>query len=379
MGDEEELEYTLLNKRDVLVYQIPPASSSAGHKADDWKKCIWRGRCRIVGKGQDLSIKLLDASSGQLFAQCTVPKGDHPQYVERVIDSSRYFVLKIANGQRHAFIGLGFEDRNDAFDFSCTLNDFKSTFVDKEAEIAPQDSSPARDLSLKEGQKITIKINGMEGRTRRREDPPADAGAGFAGILAPPPSSGAASRRSAQQAAAPLQPPPGAKAPAFPQPTAPQAVATIGAAPAGAPAQDDPFGDFADFQAAPAPPADAAAPAVAGPSMRAPPTAAPAPVPAAQPVADMGFQFDQLSLGSAQSQPQAGPSLAAPAQMPMHSHQPAAPAPQATQPPVLASGPQDMFSGIAALAPAAAPPPQQVLPRQGAGRRDPFDEFDIFK
>ncbi|OLQ09321.1 Uncharacterized protein AK812_SmicGene7089 [Symbiodinium microadriaticum] len=98
--DDEDLEYTLLNKREVMVYQIPPASSSAGHKADDWKKCIWRGRLRMAGRGRDLTIKLLDNSSGNLFAQCVIPGGDHASYVERVLDSSRYFVLKITNGDR---------------------------------------------------------------------------------------------------------------------------------------------------------------------------------------------------------------------------------------------------------------------------------------
>merc|ERR1740138_1220088 len=99
---------------------------------------------------------MLDANSGDLFAQCMIPNGDHTSYVERVVDSSRYFVLKITNGARHAFIGLGFEDRNDAFDFNCTLSDFKSTFIDreKEAEQPPNLETPSQDLSLKDGQKI---------------------------------------------------------------------------------------------------------------------------------------------------------------------------------------------------------------------------------
>merc|ERR1719277_2358809 len=103
---------------------------------------------------------MIDSGSGQLFAQCNIPNGEHEKYVERVVDSSRYFVLKITNGQRHAFIGLGFEDRNDAFDFNCTLSDFKSTFVDreKEAEQAPAVGETSQDLSLKEGQKITVNI-----------------------------------------------------------------------------------------------------------------------------------------------------------------------------------------------------------------------------
>lgn len=64
--EDEEIEYTLLNKREVLVYQVPPASSSSGHKADDWKQCIWRGRCQVAGKGKELMIKMVDPSSEQL-------------------------------------------------------------------------------------------------------------------------------------------------------------------------------------------------------------------------------------------------------------------------------------------------------------------------
>lgn len=42
--------------------------------------------------------------------------------VESVTDSSRYFVLKISDGSgRTAFIGIGFADRGDAFDFNVTL------------------------------------------------------------------------------------------------------------------------------------------------------------------------------------------------------------------------------------------------------------------
>lgn len=46
--------------------------------------------------------------------------------VERVPDSSRYFVIKIQNAQgRHAFVGLAFDDRNQAFDFNVALQEFK--------------------------------------------------------------------------------------------------------------------------------------------------------------------------------------------------------------------------------------------------------------
>lgn len=59
---------------------------------------------------------------GKLFAMSKVQDGA----VERVPDSSRYFVLKIQNAQgRHAFVGLAFDDRNQAFDFNVALQEFK--------------------------------------------------------------------------------------------------------------------------------------------------------------------------------------------------------------------------------------------------------------
>mmetsp|Transcript_65099 Transcript_65099/g.121318 ORF Transcript_65099/g.121318 Transcript_65099/m.121318 type:complete len:277 (-) Transcript_65099:62-892(-) len=223
---DEEIEYTLLNKREVMVYQVPPAASAAGHKAEDWKQCIWRGKMRVAGKGKDMSIKLLDAASEALFAQCSIPNGEHEKFVERVVDSSRYFVLKITNGARHAFIGLGFEERNDAFDFNCCLADFKSRFVDRENEVdaAPKVQAPPKDLSLKEGQKIKISIAGLEGKKRREtsDAPPAGGGTGLFG-LAPPPSSGSSqSRRTvAQQANSILEAPPAAPNPTYSAPAQP--------------------------------------------------------------------------------------------------------------------------------------------------------------
>jgi hypothetical protein len=64
-------------------------------------------------------ITLLDSNTNQIFAACSVTEESS---VERTLDSGRYFVLKIQNAQgKYAFIGVAFNERNDAFDFNVAL------------------------------------------------------------------------------------------------------------------------------------------------------------------------------------------------------------------------------------------------------------------
>lgn len=42
------------------------------------------------------------------------------------VDSGRYFILRIQNAQgKHAYIGIAFNERNDAFDFNVALQEHK--------------------------------------------------------------------------------------------------------------------------------------------------------------------------------------------------------------------------------------------------------------
>eukprot|EP00921_Rhytidocystis_pertsovi_P000909 GHVQ01001579.1.p1 GENE.GHVQ01001579.1~~GHVQ01001579.1.p1 ORF type:complete len:349 (-),score=81.08 GHVQ01001579.1:1269-2315(-) len=166
-----DLEFVMLHKKDVFVYKIPPRPAH-GHRAEDWKECVWRGRLQIAEKGESCAVSLIDATSGKLFAKCPITE-NYDLSVERTVDSSRYFVLKVESGSgRHAFIGMGFESRNDAFDFNCALSDYSRR---RQVEVQEHSRSelsdlPQKDYSLKEGQKIKVNLKGL--KTRHRDQRP---------------------------------------------------------------------------------------------------------------------------------------------------------------------------------------------------------------
>ncbi|XP_034968252.2 adaptin ear-binding coat-associated protein 1 isoform X2 [Zootoca vivipara] len=188
---EVEYESVLCVKPDISVYRIPPRASNRGYRASDWKldQPDWTGRLRITSKGNVAYIKLEDKVSGELFAQA--PIDQYPGIaVETVTDSSRYFVIRIQDGNgRSAFIGIGFGDRGDAFDFNVSLQDhFK--WVKQESEISKEsqefDSRPKLDLGFKEGQTIKLNIGNMPTK-KGGSAKPRPSGSGGLSLLPPPP------------------------------------------------------------------------------------------------------------------------------------------------------------------------------------------------
>lgn len=183
MGDDYER--IICVKQEVFVYKIPPRQSSRGYRAADWKldQPDWSGRLRIVVINNKCVIKFEDKTSGELFAQAPITEYPGPS-VESVSDSSRYFVIKIENdGGRHAFIGMGFSDRGDSFDFNVSLQDhFKREKV--EDNVSAGTTDPPLDLRFKEGQ--TIKIN-FGNKSEQDTKPRPKANTESIGILPPPP------------------------------------------------------------------------------------------------------------------------------------------------------------------------------------------------
>ncbi len=121
----DDYERTLLQLPSVFVFKIPPRRSAEGYRASDWPKDpLWTGKLKISSKGKQAAISLLD-NSNQLFAVSPIGDGS----VERTVDSGRYFVLKVVNPQgKHAFIGIAFNERNDAFDFNVALQEHKRLY-----------------------------------------------------------------------------------------------------------------------------------------------------------------------------------------------------------------------------------------------------------
>ncbi|CAI9288439.1 unnamed protein product [Lactuca saligna] len=176
---------------------------------------IWSGRLRVVSCKDRCEIRLEDPNSGDLFAACFVYPGQRENAVESVLDSSRYFVLKIEDGTgKHAFIGLGFTERNEAFDFNVALSDHDK-YVKRENEKEDGEASdanhidihPAVNHRLKEGETIRISVKNKPASgsgmlsSAGLSGGPAGTGNSKPLSLAPPPSSTSRIR-------SPLPPPP---------------------------------------------------------------------------------------------------------------------------------------------------------------------------
>jgi len=202
MSADEEFETTLLVVSNVYVYRIPPRPSAQGYKAADWpdESLIWQGRLLIVERGDLAIIRLVHTQNGETFAECPV----HPGSVEPVLDSSRYFVLRVEDRatKRHAFLGMGFQERGEAFDFNAALQDHDRRVADaKQIASRAANAGPAVDYSLHAGQTIHVELKAnptvsTQGKssTAAASRPTGSGGAGvqFAsngGLLPPPPGS----------------------------------------------------------------------------------------------------------------------------------------------------------------------------------------------
>lgn len=113
--------------------------------------------------------------------------------VEKTLDSSRYFVLTPTDDQgRRAYMGLGFQERSEAFDFEQALLSFQR-YQSSEAEIEEmkkQWEENKQDLSLKGG-KIKINLPLSSSRKESKNSDNDDDDDSNINVFLPPPPGGA--------------------------------------------------------------------------------------------------------------------------------------------------------------------------------------------
>lgn len=201
----------------VHVYNIPPLPSMRGHSAASWtadpSRHIFTARLRVVetalssssspddtaasaASGLKVDVVLEDPSSAQLFA--AAPYTDRA-VVEPVVDSSRFFAVTVRDQDgRKAVLGIGFEERSEAFDLAVALQEARRSLgLEAKPHSARDQAANAKenvkDYSLKDGETITVNIGkSMLGRRRPQQQPPEAGDTPAADMqsfaLAPPPS-----------------------------------------------------------------------------------------------------------------------------------------------------------------------------------------------
>eukprot|EP00551_Chaetoceros_affinis_P009521 CAMPEP_0203673756 /NCGR_PEP_ID=MMETSP0090-20130426/13672_1 /ASSEMBLY_ACC=CAM_ASM_001088 /TAXON_ID=426623 /ORGANISM="Chaetoceros affinis, Strain CCMP159" /LENGTH=281 /DNA_ID=CAMNT_0050539473 /DNA_START=254 /DNA_END=1099 /DNA_ORIENTATION=+ len=178
MNDPTVIERVRCMIKHAHVFKLPPRqAASIGWRGADWKDKVWQGNVKVVDRNDLTAVLLVEKNNNRvehgggsggdnIFAVCPIKEGA----VERCVDSSRYFVLRIENQNgRHMFIGVAFNERNDAFDFNTALEDAKREH-EFDMKIQQQNGEgdgggdvfstleSSRDYSLKEGEKIHVAI-----------------------------------------------------------------------------------------------------------------------------------------------------------------------------------------------------------------------------
>ncbi|KAH9011610.1 adaptin ear-binding coat-associated protein 1 [Lactarius pseudohatsudake] len=166
----DEIESILYIAREISVYRIPPLKANEGYRAQEWgdlSQPLWKGRMRIVEKSTSVFLLFEDAQTGELFAKALYDPSTPS--VEAVLDSSRYFVIRVEDNGRKAYIGMGFAERSDSFDFRLheeVEGSHEPAVAGRRRRhsIATYPPGPKKDYSLKEGQTFSISIPGRGGK-----------------------------------------------------------------------------------------------------------------------------------------------------------------------------------------------------------------------
>jgi hypothetical protein len=250
------MEEALFEFQPCHVFRLPPTGYlssvlwEGGH--------IWSGKIRVVRKYSESgtalpthSVHLLELGSDAVFAIC--PLKDEAQHAggsfQIANDSSRCFVLRVEQGDQHAYLGINFEEKADAFRF-CTAVVERNKRLHLFAQ--PQEDAVTRyggshSTELRAEGKIEVDLHGKWAQPSSGSSLSASATSGFSLDNIPRASSN--NRRVGGSTQAPAAPPP-ATGVASAQPAGPPVASTkpLVSSSAVQPLLD-PFADFPDVGA----------------------------------------------------------------------------------------------------------------------------------
>ena len=221
MADAVTIEQRLLKVDELFVYRIPPMKTAEGHRAELWNLAKPLMTCSLIvnRKDESLCVNIMaerpkpnaptGATETYSFAQSNInvdlskPGNQLEHWVVPVVDSSRYFALRIQNPNtgKEAFIGIGFRERLDATNFRMSMEDYvnslkremkakemheqyeQSTNLDAEDNGGAEPLGPSQ-FTLKKGEKIHVNI---KSKTPRKRQPNSSNQSGLTGLRPPPP------------------------------------------------------------------------------------------------------------------------------------------------------------------------------------------------
>jgi hypothetical protein len=193
-GKQPQYEYTLLQKQNIRMFKIPPMSNPAGHTFASWKENIWTGHVKVTAVGENCTVKFMNFD-GTEYARAKIAD-NFKDSVQKVVDSSRGYAVRLTSEDgRSMWVGIGFHDRNDAFDFYVSFEDFqKKREMERNPHLFKPQQRKQLNLGLSPGQVINIGMgNDVQVTTSQPtqwdnyfDQKPTQAAGGFGFDLPPP-------------------------------------------------------------------------------------------------------------------------------------------------------------------------------------------------
>jgi hypothetical protein len=157
------------------------------NSAEDWDLSTPLKTVQLLVERRNDSLCFDFTHNNALFCAASVQTGDNEKipsnWLEQVVDSSRYFVVKIQGaGGKEATIGFGFRDRDFALNLREAIQHYETSVSRQTKELADY-----KVPTLKEGETIHVTVKGGSAAKPKSATKQRAAGGGVPLLKKPPP------------------------------------------------------------------------------------------------------------------------------------------------------------------------------------------------